>query len=64
MIRDVIYHYDHLIDEGQDPVKDPPKLQAYMSKWDGEPFMFLKCGFCEIEKYETDHAYLIKAKRE
>ena len=41
MISDVIYHYDHLIDEGQDPVKDPPKLQAYMSKWDGEPFIKL-----------------------
>ena len=25
--------------------------------------MLLKCGFCEIEKYEIDHAYLIKAKR-
>ena len=41
MISDVIYHYDHLIDEGQDPVNDPPKLQAYMSKWDGEPFIKL-----------------------
>ena len=25
--------------------------------------MFLKYGFCEIEKHEIDHAYLIKAKR-
>ena len=25
--------------------------------------MLLKSGFCEIEKYEIDHAYLIKAKR-
>ena len=38
---DVIHHYDHLIDEGQDPVNDPPELQAYMSKWDGEAFIKL-----------------------
>ncbi len=41
MISDVISHYDHLIDEGQDPVNDPPELQAYMNKWDGETFMKL-----------------------
>ena len=41
MINDVIYHYDHLIDEGQDPVNDPPELQAYMRKWDGETFIKL-----------------------
>ena len=26
--------------------------------------IFLNCGFHEIEKYEIDHAYLIKAKME
>ena len=41
MINNVISHYDHLIDEGQDPVTDPSKLQAYMSKWDGETFIKL-----------------------
>ncbi len=41
MINDVISHYDNLIDEGQDPVNDPPELQAYMNKWDGETFIKL-----------------------
>ena len=38
MTNDVIIHYDLLIDEGQDPVCDPPLLQEYMNKWDGELF--------------------------
>ena len=29
-------HYDLLIDEGNDPVLDPPPLAAYMDGWDGE----------------------------
>jgi len=29
-------HYDLLIDEGNDPVLDPPELRAYMDKWDGD----------------------------
>ena len=41
MITDLISHYNHLIDDGQDPVKDPPELQAYMDKWDGETFIKL-----------------------
>ena len=41
MITDLISHYNHLIYEGQDPVKDPPELQAYMDKWDGETFIKL-----------------------
>lgn len=36
---DVIKHYDALIDEGNDPVYDPPPLRAYMDKWDGPPFL-------------------------
>ena len=36
---DVITHYDLLIDENNDPFRDPPELQAYMSRWDGEPFL-------------------------
>lgn len=32
-------HYDLLIQEGNDPVYDPPNLQAYMCKWDGPPFI-------------------------
>ena len=35
----VIRHYDLLIGEDQDPVLDPPALQAYMQKWDGPIFL-------------------------
>lgn len=34
-------HYDALIDEGNDPVLDPPILKAYMDGWDGETFFEL-----------------------
>lgn len=36
---DVIGHYDLLIEEDNDPFRDPPVLQEYMSQWDGEPFI-------------------------
>lgn len=36
---DVINHYDLLIDEDNDPFRDPPMLQEYMSRWDGERFI-------------------------
>lgn len=36
---DVLRHYEALIDEGNDPVCDPPELQEYMDLWDGEAFM-------------------------
>ena len=36
---DVITHYDLLIDENNDPFHDPPALQAYMDKWDGQAFL-------------------------
>lgn len=32
-------HYDALIDEINDPVRDPVPLKAYMDKWDGEAFI-------------------------
>ena len=35
----VIRHYDLLIDEGNDPVHDPPELRAHMDKWDGQVFL-------------------------
>lgn len=46
-------HYDALIDEGNDPVLDPPALRAYMDKWDGETFFSLmeldpSCSVLEI----------------
>ncbi len=39
MKSDVISHYDILIDEGNDPFFDPPFLQEYMDKWDGQCFI-------------------------
>lgn len=32
-------HYDLLIKEGNDPLNDPPFVQNYMNKWDGQPFI-------------------------
>lgn len=34
----VVEHYDLLIEEGNDPFRDGPLLQRYMSRWDGPPF--------------------------
>lgn len=31
-------HYELLIDEDNDPLQDPPLLQAYMNRWDGHIF--------------------------
>ena len=36
---DVITHYDLLLDENNDPFRDPPPLQEYMNGWDGELFL-------------------------
>ena len=36
---DVTDHYDQLVLEGNDPVKDPEPLRAHMDKWDGRPFI-------------------------
>lgn len=38
-MNDVINHYDLLIDENNDPVRDPEPLKAYMDKWDGKEFI-------------------------
>ncbi len=35
-MQDITRHYDLLIDENNDPVRDPAPLRAYMDKWDGE----------------------------
>lgn len=37
--NNVIRHYDCLIDEDNDPVRDPEPLKAYMDKWDGQGFI-------------------------
>ena len=39
MIKQVIEHYDSLIEENNDPVRDPKPLREYMNKWDGERFV-------------------------
>lgn len=38
-MNDVIIHYDRLIDEDNDPFRDPPPLREYMDKWDGADFI-------------------------
>ncbi len=38
-MKDVIYHYDKLIEENNDPVRDPAPLKEYMDKWDGQRFI-------------------------
>ena len=35
----VIEHYNKLIDENNDPARDPKPLRDYMDKWDGEKFI-------------------------
>lgn len=37
--KDMVCHYDKLIDENNDPVHDPEPLKAYMDKWDGNEFL-------------------------
>lgn len=38
-MMNVITHYDMLIDENNDPFRDPPVLQDYMNGWDGQRFI-------------------------
>lgn len=40
-MNDVRLHYDLLIDENNDPFRDPPALRAYMNRWDGDAFLEL-----------------------
>ena len=35
----IIEHYNLLIDENNDPVRDPEPLREYMDKWDGQKFI-------------------------
>lgn len=41
MPNDIINHYDSLIDENNDPVRDVQILRDYMDKWDGQEFFEL-----------------------
>ncbi len=36
---DIITHYDKLIDDNNDPFRDPLPLREYMDKWDGQLFI-------------------------
>ena len=38
---DIKTHYDLLIEENNDPFRDPPVLQKYMETWDGQAFLDL-----------------------
>ncbi len=38
-MKEVIEHYNRLIEENNDPVRDPQPLKEYMDKWDGERFV-------------------------
>ena len=37
--EEIIFHYDLLIDEGNDPVYDAEEMREYMDKWDGQAFV-------------------------
>lgn len=38
LLQNCIKHYDRLIDENNDPVRDPDILKEHMDKWDGKYF--------------------------
>ena len=42
-MKQVIKHYDKLIEEGNDPVLDSAPLREYMYKWDGPTFIEKMC---------------------
>ena len=41
MNREIIAHYDGLIEMDNDPARDPKPLREYMNKWDGDAFFNL-----------------------
>ena len=46
---DVKTHYDLLIEENNDPFRDPPALRKYMESWDGPVFLDL----LELDRTKT-----------
>ena len=38
-MKEVIEHYNKLIDENNDPIRDSKPLKDYMDKWDGGRFI-------------------------
>lgn len=57
----VVKHYDLLIDEGNDAFRDPPVLQEYMNKWDGQDFIseliIQKCTEFDVSFYDDKESY-------
>jgi len=47
---DVVFHYDNLIAENNDPFRDAPPLKSYMDKWDGKVFIdeMQLSGMCRV----------------
>lgn len=43
MQNETIRHYELLIEEDNDPVRDPEPLRAYMDGWDGKAFLQALC---------------------
>lgn len=43
MQNETIRHYELLIEEDNDPVRDPEPLRTYMDGWDGEAFLQALC---------------------
>lgn len=41
LYMDIKTHYDLLIEENNDPFRDPPVLQKHMESWDGQAFLDL-----------------------
>ena len=40
-MENLIRHYDRLVEENNDPFRDPPALREYMNRWDGDAFLSL-----------------------
>lgn len=43
---DAVTHYDMLIEENNDPFRDPPHLKEHMNLWDGDVFL----GLLKLDK--------------
>ena len=42
-MNETVLHYDRLVDEGNDPFRDPEPLRTYMDSWDGQVFIDALC---------------------
>ena len=70
---DIESHYDLLIDEGDDPVHDPPKLKEYMDRYDGKTFFdalgdvkgqrILEIGIGNLRQIKNDSRKSLKHRK-